>query len=209
MNQQQLIRILLADDHLVMREGLATILDNEPDMAVVGQASTGQQAVELFKQHQPDVALLDLRMPDMSGAEAIVKISFEFPQARIVMLTIYDGDEDIYQGLRAGAKSYLLKNTPCDDILVTIRQVYAGDRYIPSQVGVKLAERMNGSQLSEREREVLGLMTAGKSNQEIGVALGITEGTVKSHVNKILGKLNVKDRTQAVLEALRRGFTYL
>lgn len=203
------IRILLADDHPVVREGLALILDNEADMMVVSQAKDGQEAVILFRQQQPDIALLDLRMPNMNGVEVIAAIRGEFPEARLILLTTYDGDEDIYQGLRAGAMGYLLKDAPCDEILEAIRAVHDGHKHISPEVGMKLVERMGGSQLSEREREVLQLMTAGKSNQEISTTLGITESTVKFHVNKILSKLQVSDRTSAVVTALRRGLTRL
>ena len=200
---------MLADDHPVVREGLALILDNEDDMAVVAQANNGHEAVALFQKQQPDVTLLDLRMPELNGVEAITAIRAEFPDARIILLTTYDGDEDIYQALRAGAMGYLLKDTPCDEILETIRAVHKGQQRIPSPVGVKLFERIGSFQLSDREREVLRLMAAGKSNQEIGAALGITESTVKFHVNNILSKLQVNDRTQAVVTALRRGIVHL
>jgi len=203
------IRILLADDHPVVREGLALILDNEDDMTVASQASNGYEAIELYRQQQPDVALLDLRMPGMGGVETITAIRAEFPDAHIILLTTYDGDEDIYQGLRAGAKAYLLKDTPCDQILETIRAVHIGQQRIPSPVGIKLFERMGTPELSDREREVLKLMSTGSSNQEIGAALCITESTVKFHVNNILSKLQVQDRTQAVVTALRRGITHL
>ncbi|WP_019503592.1 response regulator transcription factor [Pleurocapsa sp. PCC 7319] len=204
------IRVLLADDHPVLVDGLALILDTEPDMTVVGRASSGTEAVTLFAQHQPDVALLDLRMPgELSGADAIAQIRTQFPEACIIMFTIYDGDEDIYQGLKAGAKAYLLKSTPCDEIIATIRRVYAGKKHIPPQVAVKIAERMNQTPLTKREREVLCLMTEGKNNQEISTALNVTEGTVKFHINKIFDKLAVRNRTEAVLVALKRGIACL
>lgn len=183
----RLTRILIADDYPVIREGIAAILKREPDLTVVAQAASGQEALELFRIHQPDVGLIDLHMPEMNGIEAITAIKAEFPNARIVMLNTHDSEEEIYQGLQAGAKGYLLKNTPC----------------------AELVEWMSSPQLSDREREVLRLMAAGKSNQGIGAALSITESTVKSHVNKILSKLQVTDRTQAVLTALRRGIANL
>lgn len=204
------IRILLADDHPVLVDGLALILNTEPDMTVVAQASSGKEAVELFAQHQPDVALLDLRMPgELSGAQAIAQICDRFPHACLIMFTIYDGDEDIYQGLRAGAKAYLLKSTPCDEIITTIRRVCVGEEYIPSQVAVKVAKRITQATLTEREREVLCLMAAGKTNTEISTELAITDGTVRYHINKIFSKLGVKNRTQAVLVALKRGIACL
>jgi two-component system, NarL family, response regulator len=203
------IRLLLADDHPVVRQGLALILDSEEDMTVVAQASNGQEAADLFRQYQPDVALLDLRMPLLNGVEATAAIRAEFPTACIILLTTYDGDEDIYQGLRAGAKSYLLKDTPCEDIIEAIRQVCKGRKHLPPQVGEKLAERMELPPLSDREREVLQLVAKGRSNSEIGQALGIAESTVKTHVNSILSKLGVSDRTQAAIIALRRGLAKL
>lgn len=204
------IRVLLADDHPVLVDGLALILDTEPDMTVVGRASNGTEAVTLFAQQQPDVALLDLRMPgELSGADAIAQIRTQFPEACLIMFTIYDGDEDIYQGLRAGAKAYLLKSTPCDEIIATIRRVCAGKKHIPPQVAIKIAERMNQPPLTKREREVLCLMTEGKNNQEISTALNVTEGTIKYHVNKIFDKLAVRNRTEAVLVALKRGIACL
>jgi DNA-binding NarL/FixJ family response regulator len=209
MNPSKPIRILLADDHPVVRQGLALILNSEAEMTVVGQASTGREAVALFCQHQPDVALLDLRMPGMNGVEAIAAIRSQFPSACIILLTTYDGDEEIYQGLKAGAKAYLLKDTSCDEILATIRKAYLGQKHISSEVGAKLAERMALPELSDREREVLQLMATGKSNQEIGTALGIAESTVKFHVNNIFSKLGVGDRTQAAIAALKRGIASL
>jgi two-component system, NarL family, response regulator len=209
MSQENNIRVLIADDHPVVRKGLALMLKYEPDMEVVGEAGNGCEAVALFGKHRPDVTLMDLRMPEMDGAEATTTIRAEFPTARIILLTTYDGDEDIYRGLRAGAKAYLLKDAPCEELLETIRAVHAGEKRITLEVGAKLAERMEGPELTEREREVLRLMATGRSNQEIGTALYITEGTVKFHVNHILNKLDVTDRTQAVIVALKRGIASL
>ncbi len=209
MSQENTIRVLIADDHPVVRTGLALMLKYEPDMEAVGEAGNGSEAVALFRLHRPDVTLMDLRMPQMDGAEAITAIRAEFPAARIILLTTYDGDEDIYRGLRAGARAYLLKDAPCEELLETIRAVNAGHKRITLEVGAKLAERMDGPQLTEREREVLRLMAAGRSNQEIGAALFITEGTVKFHVNHILNKLNVSDRLQAAMTALKRGIASL
>jgi two-component system, NarL family, response regulator len=209
MTSTQPIRILLADDHPPLRKGLALILDNEDDLTVIAEAGNGNEAVALFRQHQPDVALIDLQMPQLNGAKAIAAIRAEFVDARLIVLTTYDGDEDIYQGLRAGAMAYLLKDTDCDEIIATIRAVHAGQQRLPSAVGVKLFERMNISELTDRERQVLQLLAVGNSNQEIGTELGITASTVKFHINNILGKLNASDRTQAVVIALRRGLVHL
>lgn len=203
------IRILLADDHPLVKQGLAMILDSETDMTVVAQASNGQEAVDLFSHHQPDVALLDLRMPSMNGVEATIAIRRQFPAACIILLTTYDGDEDIYQGLRAGAKSYMLKDTPCEELIDTIRKVCEGQKHLPAQVGTKLAERMELPTLSDREREVLQLMAMGRNNQDIANSLGIAESTVKTHVNNIISKLGVSDRIQAVVTALKRGIAKL
>jgi two-component system, NarL family, response regulator len=211
MSQISPVRILIADDHPVVRSGIAAMLEIDPmaNLQVVGQAKNGNEMVELFAQLQPDIGLVDLRMPEMSGVEAIAQIRSQFPEAHLIILTTYDGDEDIYRGLQAGAKAYLLKDTPREELLHCIQAVHAGRSFIPPDIGVRLAERMNSPELSKREREVLQLLPAGMSNSEIGAALQITEGTVKSHVNNILGKLNVGDRTQAVIVALKRGLISL
>ncbi|HEY9728551.1 MAG TPA: response regulator transcription factor [Chroococcales cyanobacterium] len=205
MNQSNIIRVLVADDHPVVAQGLVALVECEADITVVGQASDGCQAVELFRQHQPDVTLMDLRMPQMDGVAAITAICTEFDNARIIVVTTYDSDEDIYRGLRAGAKGYLLKDAEPDELLVAIRTVHRGRKYIPPDIGAKLAQRMSNPQLSDRELEVLRLMVAGKSTQEISAALSIAESTVKFHVNNVLSKLGVSDRTQAIIAALKRG----
>ncbi|GAB1543668.1 response regulator transcription factor [Scytonema sp. NUACC21] len=211
MSQKNPIRILIADDHPVVRAGLAAILEIDPEanITVVGQANNGREVVEMFAQLQPDMALIDLRMPEMDGVEAIKAIREQFPHARLIILTTYDSDEDIYRGLQAGAKGYLLKDVPREELLNCIRTVYLGRSFIPLEVGAKLAERMNSPELSKREREVLELMATGKSNLEIAAALHISEGTIKTHINNILNKLNVSDRTQAVITALKRGMVSL
>jgi len=206
---ESLIRILIADDHAVVREGLAAMIARRADMQVAAEAEDGRRAVELARQLKPDVILMDLRMPEMGGVEAIMHIRAARPEARIIVLTTYDGDEDIYRALQAGAEAYLLKDTPRDELLEAIRAVHAGQKRIPSEVAAKLAVRLTAEALTPRELEVLKLIVAGRSNKEIGVALGITEGTVKIHVNNLLGKLGVTDRTQAVTEALRRGIVHL
>ncbi len=205
MNQPNIIRVMVADDHPVVAQGLVALLECEADITVVGQAYDGCQAVELFHQHQPDVTLMDLRMPQMDGVAAITAICTLVDDARIIVLTTYDSDEDIYRGLRAGAKGYLLKDAEPDELLVAIRTVHSGKKYIPPDIGAKLAERMSNPQLSDRELEVVRLMVGGNSTQEISTALSIAESTVKFHVNNILSKLGVSDRTQAIVVALKRG----
>ncbi len=209
MSQEDSIRILLADDHPVVRTGLALMIKYEPGMEVVAQASNGKEAVDLFRAHQPDITLMDLRMPELNGVEAIAAIKSEFPDARIVVVTSYDSDEDIYLALRAGAKGYLLKDATPEQLLNAIRVVHTGRSSISPAVGAKLAERLGNPELSDRETEVVRLMATGKTNQEIAAVLGITEGTVKFHVNNILSKLEVSDRTQAVIKALKRGIANL
>lgn len=208
MNQAPSIRILLADDHPIVLQGLSAMIGRQPGMTVVAEATNGQEAVELYRTHQPDVALLDLRMPQMSGVEALRTIRSEFPEARIIVLTTYDTDEDIYQGLKAGAKAYLLKDARVPDLLHAIRTVHAGQKYIATEVGVRLAESMENP-LSDREREVVRCLAKGMSNQEIAKALSIAEGTVKFHINNILSKFQVSDRTQAAIMALKRGIASL
>ena len=203
------INILLVDDHPIVREGLAALIERRGEMRVVAEAAEGETAVALYAQHQPDVVLIDLRMPGMGGVAAITAVRQQFPTARFIILTTYDGDEDIYRGLQAGAMAYLLKDTPRQELLDTIRAVHAGQKRIPPEVAAKLTERMLGPALTEREQAVLDLIVRGRSNKEIGQELSITEGTVKAHVNNVLGKLGVSDRTQAVTEALRRGLAHL
>jgi two-component system, NarL family, response regulator len=203
------IRVLIADDHPVVRSGLVMIIQYATGVEAVAEACTGLEAVELFRQHQPDVVLMDLKMPEMGGVDAIATIRQEFPNARIIVLTTYDGDEDIYRGLSAGARGYLLKNVTRQELVEAIQRVHAGQKYIPAEVGARLSERMSSPQLTERERQVLLLITEGKNNQEIAESLKVSEGTIKFHVNGILRKLGVSDRTQAVLVALKRGIANL
>ena len=203
------IRVLIVDDHSIVRQGLATIINRDPEMTVIAQAEDGQQAIAYFSEHQPDVTLMDLRMPQMGGVEAITAICTQFKPARIMVLTTYDGDEDIYRGLQAGAKGYLLKDAKPNELLNAIRMVHRGQQYIPPEVGAKLVQRMSNPELSDRELEVLRLMGQGMSNLEIATALTIGESTVKSHVNRILSKLGVSDRTQAVIIGVKRGIVTL
>ena len=209
MSQSTNIRVLIVDDHSIVRQGLATIINRDPEMTVIDQAEDGQQAIDCFHQYQPDVTLMDLRMPQVGGVEAITAICAEFKLARIMVLTTYDGDEDIYRGLQAGAKGYLLKDAKPNELLNAIRSLHRGQQYIPPSVGAKLVQRMSNPELSERELDVLRLMAQGMSNLEIGTALSIGESTVKSHVNRILSKLGVNDRTQAVIVAVKRGIVSL
>jgi two-component system, NarL family, response regulator len=209
MSQSTNIRVLIADDHAIVRQGLATIIDRDPEMTVVAQAEDGQKAIALFREYQPNVTLMDLRMPQMGGVEAIMAICAEFKQARIMVLTTYDGDEDIYRGLQSGAAGYLLKDAKPNELLNAIRTIHSGQKYVPPEVGAKLVQRMSNPVLSERELDVLRLMAQGMSNQEIGTALSVGESTVKSHVNRILSKLGVSDRTQAVIVSVKRGIVSL
>ena len=208
-NPSNPIRLLIAEDHAIVRQGLVALLEQEPDLSVVAQASDGQEAVKMFCQHQPDVVLMDLQMPHMDGIAAITAICAEFASAQIVVLTTYDGDENIYRGLRAGAKGYVLKEAEPEQLIAAIRTVFTGRKYIPPTVGAKLAERMDNPQLSDRELEVIRLIATGQSNQKISNLLHISESTVKFHVNNILCKLGVNDRTQAALAALKRGIASL
>ena len=191
----------------MVREGLVSMIQrNRADMAVVGEASNGRDAIELWKKQRPDVTLLDLRMPELDGVEVIKEIRASDKGARIIVLTTFDGDEDIYRAIQAGARGYLLKDVPREALMDSIRRVHAGETSVPLHLVAKLANRVSGETLSEREIEVLKLMAQGNSNKEIATALFISEGTVKSHGKSIFAKLNVRSRTEAVAEATRRGF---
>jgi len=199
------IRVLISDDHPVVCRGLASIIQTEPGMEVAAQAANGGQAVQLFREHKPNVTLMDLRMPVMDGVEAIRAIRKENADARIIVLTTYQGDEDIHRALKAGAQSYLLKGMADVELVTAIRNVHAGCRYLPHPVRESLANRPPNSELSGRELQILGLIVKGRSNRQIGEALAITEATVKWHVNIIFSRLNVSHRTQAAVAALSRG----
>jgi DNA-binding NarL/FixJ family response regulator len=203
------ISVLIVDDHPMMRLGVAAIVNDQPDMAVVAQAGTGEQAVELHRVHRPHVTLMDLRLPGMSGVEAIRAIRRESPRSRFVVLTTYEGDEDVHQALEAGAQGYLIKGMSPEALLDALRRVHAGNRFLPPPVARRLEARAPYSELSAREREVLALIAKGRNNKEIAADLGITEGTVKCHVTMILNRLGVSDRTQAVVAALQRGIVHL
>ena len=200
---------MVIDDQAVVRQGFVALINTVPDMVVVAEGTNGQQAVELYRHYKPDITLIDLRMPVMGGVEAISAIRQEFPDARLIVLTTFDGDEDIYRSLQAGAQGYLLKDLFFEELEDAIRKVHAGSRRIPTLVAEKLAERMTTSELTSRELQVLEEIVRGKSNKEIGSALQISEATVKSHINNILGKLGVTDRTQAATTALQRGIVHL
>jgi len=203
------IRVLVVDDHPIMRFGIATIIDATPDMTAVAQAGSGEEAVELYEQHLPDITLMDLRLPGMSGVDAIRTIMARHRNAKFVVLTTYEGDEDIHQALEAGARSYIIKGMPHDALVSALRRVHAGGKFLPPPVSRALSTRTPNSDLSLREREVLKLIVKGRSNREIAGDLGITESTVKCHVGVILLRLNVTDRTQAAVVALQRGLAHL
>jgi DNA-binding NarL/FixJ family response regulator len=203
------IRIMVVDDHFVVRMGLNGSINLEEDMAVTTEASTGEQAVALYQQERPDIVLMDLKLPGISGAEATTAIRQEFPDAAIIMLSTHDGEEDIYRSLQAGARAYLLKTAARNELIDTIRAVHAGERCISPAVGTRLAERMMHPELTSREIDVLKLIVRGRSNKEIAADLSIAEVTVKLHVGHILAKLKVNDRTQATTTALQRGIIHL
>ena len=199
------IRVLVVEDHNVVRQGLVALLNLVEDIQVVGEAADGEEAVVQFRSHHPDVTLIDLRLPKLSGVEVIQRVRSETPQARFVVLTTYDGDEDIYRALKGGAKAYLLKGMTTEELITTIRAVHAGRSHIPATIAERLAERMGTEDLTPRESQVLEQIVAGKSNKEIATELAITEATVKTHINTLLSKLGVEDRTQAATAAIRRG----
>jgi two-component system NarL family response regulator len=203
------IRILVAEDHLVARVGVSTIVNLQPDMTVVAEAANGQQAIELYRAHLPDVALLDLRMPILSGIEAAAAIHREYPRARLIALTTYGGDEDIRRALHAGVQAYLMKDILHDELLKAIRAVHDGQTYLPASVAAALAAQIPRPDLSARELQVLELIVAGLANKQIAYTLNIAEYTVKNHVKNILDKLAVQDRTQAATVAIQRGIIHL
>lgn len=205
MPESPALRVLVADDHPVVRMGVAGLVARHPALVLAGEAEDGHRAVALYRELRPDVVLMDLRMPGLDGVSAIERIREFDPDARIVILTTFDGEEDIFRGFRAGAKAYLLKDAPDAHILACIRAVHAGERYVPPDVATKLAERLGTDTLSRRELEMLKQLATGRSNKEIARLTGITEGTVKFHVTAIIAKLGVKSRTEAVSAALKRG----
>jgi two-component system, NarL family, response regulator len=209
MTSAQKIGVLVVDDHPIMRLGVAGIINAQPDMRVCAQAGSGEEAVRIFKKDHPDITLMDLRLPGMSGLDALRAIRQEDAHAKCVVLTTYEGDEDIHQALAAGALGYIIKGMSHETLVDALRRAHAGTRFLPPPVARSLADRTPNSDLSPREREVLSLMVHGKSNKEIAAALGITEATVKCHVSVILMRLDANDRTQAVIAALQRGLEHL
>jgi len=199
------ISILLVDDHYMVRIGLKAILSLEPEFRIIGEAEDGQGALKRFRESAPDITLMDLRMPGMGGIETTATILKEFPDAKVIMLTTYDGDEDIYRGLKAGAKGYVLKRVRGDELVHAIKTVHAGGRYLSPDAARRLAEHSQGSELTQRELEVLRFLAKGLNNKEIGNLIGCTRFTVKFHVKNILQKLSVADRTEAVAAAMQRG----
>lgn len=208
-SDSKLIRILTVDDHALLRKGIAALVNAEPDMKLVAEAANGKEAIEKFRQHRPDVTLMDLQMPDLTGTETIVRIQSEFPEARIVVLTTYTGDVQVLRALRAGARGYLLKGLVHRELLETIRAVHAGQTRIPPDIAADLAEHVADDALSPREIDVLRLIAAGNSNKSIADQLSIGEATVKSHVTNILSKLGANDRAHAVTIGLKRGIIVL
>ncbi len=209
MNDQTRLRVLSVDDHPLLREGIATLINNQPDMCIVGEASSGREALERFRELHPDITLMDVRLPDMSGIDAMIAIRKEFPEARVIMLTTSEGDVEIQRALEGGARGYMLKSMPPKDLVEAIRQVHAGKKRIPPSIAAHLAEHYSDESLTAREIEVLQQIAGGNRNRDIGERLFISEETVKVHIKHIMDKLGASDRTQAVAIAVRRGIIHL
>lgn len=209
MNNETRIRVLSVDDHPLLREGIAAIINSQPDMLLVAGAVTGSQALPLFREHRPDVTLMDLRLPDMSGIDAMIAIRSEFADARVIMLTTFEGDVEVHRALAAGARGYLLKSMPPKELVEAIRDVHAGKKRVPSEVAAHLAEHFSDEKLTSREIDVLRHIAGGNRNRDIGERLFISEETVKVHIKHIMEKLGASDRTQAVAIAVRRGIIQL
>src|SRR5580704_14808618 len=209
LKRDSVIRVMLVDDHLAFRKGMAALIESEPDLRVIAEAGDGLRALEIYRQSKPDVVLMDLRLPGMGGVEAIIAIRKEFPHARIIVLTTFDTDEDIYRAIQSGAKSYLLKDTPYPEIAQAIRIVHAGEETLPPKIASLLNDRRQRADLSDREIAVLQMLIKGRSNKEIGMSLFIAEETVKSHLKTLFAKLEVHDRTGAAISAIRHGIVHL
>lgn len=209
MNNPTQIRILCVDDHPLMREGIAAIIRNEPDMVLVAEASNGREAIQGYREHRPDIALMDLRLPDISGIDAVIAIRTEYPSAKVIMLTTFEGDSEIQRALEAGAQGYMLKSMPRKQLVEMIRRVHAGRKHIPPEVAAHLAEHLGEETLSKREVEVLDKVAGGNRNSDIAALLFISEETVKGHIKHIMEKLGASDRTEAVAIGVRRGIIQL
>jgi DNA-binding NarL/FixJ family response regulator len=209
MSEASKIRVCSVDDHPLMHEGIATVIRNQPDMLLVAEASNGREAIQRFREHKPDVTLMDLRLPDMSGVDAMLAIRVDFPEARVIILTTFAGDVEIQHALQSGARAYVLKSTPPKELVEVIRQVYAGKKRIPPEIAANLAEHYSDEALTSREVEVLGEIAGGNRNRDIADKLFITEETVKVHIKHIMEKLGASDRTQAVAIGVRRGIIQL
>lgn len=209
MSEQAKIRVLSIDDHPLVREGLAALINDQPDMSIVGQGSTGHEAIKLFRDVQPDVALMDVRLPDMSGIDAMITIRSEFPEARVIMVTSSEGDVEMQRALEGGARGYMLKSMPPKELLEAIRKVHAGKKAIPAEIATHLANHMSDEALTSREIEILQQVAEGNRNRDIAERFFISEGTVKVHIKHIMEKLGANDRTQAITIAVRRGIIHL
>jgi DNA-binding NarL/FixJ family response regulator len=209
MSEQPSIRIYSVDDHPLMREGIAAIIRNENDMVLIGEASTGREAIEGYRKHRPDITLMDLRLPDISGIDSMILIRNEFPDARFIMLTTFEGDVEIHRSLEAGARGFMLKSMPRRELVEMIRRVHAGKKRIPAEIAANLAEHISDEPLSKREVEVLQRVAGGNRNRDIADLLFITEETVKGHIKHIMEKLGASDRTEAVAIGVRRGIIQL
>lgn len=209
MSDNKQIRVMCIDDHPLLRQGIVAMINSQPDMVLVAEGATGREGIQKFREHRPDVTLMDLRLPDMSGIDSLIAIKTEFAQARIIVLTTFEGDVEIQRALTAGAFGYMLKSMPSKDLINTIRQVHAGKRHVPPEIATNLAEHLSEKALTDREIEVLRHVAGGNRNRDIGELLFISEDTVKVHIKHIMEKLNASDRTEALAIAIRRGIVEL